>query len=93
MRDPLQNTSLLRQVNERIREVIKAWGDASEPVGFLCECGDPNCVGVVKIMTADYEAIRSAPGRFLLLGGHELEAGEVVARNNGYVIVANPAAA
>jgi hypothetical protein len=87
--DKLRNSSVFRQVNERIREVSTTWADVSEPIGFLCECGDATCTGVMTLNVADYDTVRSAPGHFLLLRGHELpEAEEVVARTNGYLVVA-----
>jgi hypothetical protein len=36
---------------------------------------------------ADYETIRSTPGRFVLLAGHESPAHAVLERMNGYVVV------
>lgn len=81
-----RNSHLIRAVNDRIRDVNDPGGD-SVPVGFLCECGDIDCQGAVDITVADYEAVRSEPGRFLLLAGHESPAYEVLARTNGYVVV------
>jgi hypothetical protein len=86
---PGRNPALIRAVNERIREVSSTWGAASEPVGFLCECGDMDCLGVLKLTIGDFETVRSAEEHFLLVRDHESpDADEVVSRNNGYVIVA-----
>jgi hypothetical protein len=41
-----------------------------EPVGFICECGDDNCVELVDLSIADYDAIRAESGRFVVLLGH-----------------------
>lgn len=81
-----RNSLLIRAVNDRIRDVNDP-GGASEPVGFLCECGDIDCQGAVDMRVADYETIRSRPGRFVLLAGHESPAHEVLARMNGYLVV------
>jgi len=81
-----RNSLLIRAVNDRIREVNDPRGD-SGPVGFLCECGDIDCQGALEITIADYEAVRSTRGRFVLLAGHESQAHEVLARVNGYVVV------
>ena len=81
-----RNSLLIRAVNDRIREVNDPGGD-SVPVGFLCECGDIDCQGALDITVADYEAVRSEPGRFVLVAGHESHAHEVLARMNGYVVV------
>jgi hypothetical protein len=85
--------AILREVNNRIRDVSVARVGVAEPIGFLCECGDVDCLGVIDVTIADYEAIRSLPNRFLVLAGHELhDADDVVARDSGYVIVATSAA-
>jgi hypothetical protein len=81
-----RNSLLIRAVNDRIRDVNDPGGD-SGPVGFLCECGDIDCQGALEITIADYEAVRSTRGRFVLLAGHESQAQEVLARMNGYVVV------
>ena len=81
-----RNSLLIRAVNDRIRDVNDP-GGASGPVGFLCECGDIDCQGAVDMRVADYETIRSRPGRFVLLAGHESPAHEVLARMNGYLVV------
>jgi hypothetical protein len=81
------NRSLFREVNERIRDVSVDRWDGS-PIGFLCECDDPECVEVLDLAIADYDAIRSVPNRFILVRGHESPGVEgVVARSNGYLIV------
>jgi hypothetical protein len=79
--------SLFREVNDRVREVSANWVDREFPVGFLCECGASDCVDVVQLTVGDYEQIRAKRGRFLVVGGHELPADEVVERINGCVVV------
>ena len=84
-----RNSALFRAVNERIRDVSTTWAGASEPVGFLCECGDADCVGVLNLTIPAFEETRSKLDHFLVLRGHESTAAdEVVAQNNGYLIVA-----
>ncbi len=82
-----QRSSVFREVNERIRELSAGWGDA-QPVGFICECDDPACTAPVDLTLAAYDAIRSAPERLVVLPGHEPRRGEVVTRDDGYVVVA-----
>lgn len=81
-----RNSLLIRAVNDRIRDVNDS-GGASGLVGFLCECGDIDCQGALDMRVADYETIRSTPGRFVLLAGHESPAHEILARMNGYLVV------
>jgi hypothetical protein len=85
--DRPRNSALSRHVNDRILEVSRTWGN-SGPIGFLCECGDPDCAALVDLAVEDFEMIRSIPARFLVLRGHEHSAAEaVVASEEGYVIV------
>jgi hypothetical protein len=82
-------SSLYRAVNERILDVSTTWAAGSEPVGFLCECGDENCYGVLNLTIRDFEAIRSAPNQFLVLRGHQTpDVDNVLAQNNGYLVIA-----
>ncbi len=85
-----RNRALFREVNERILAIsAEAWKATAEPVGFVCECDDRGCAELVELMPAEYEAIRAAPRQFLLRHGHESPGvDEVIARSNGYLIVA-----
>ena len=84
---PNRNSRLIQAVNDRIRGVSNPAGEASA-VGLLCECGDIDCQGALNISLADYEAVRTAPGRFVLLRGHESpDVHRVLAGNNGYIVV------
>jgi hypothetical protein len=66
-----RHSSLLREVNERIREISLRWIQVPEPVEFVCECGDEDCVEVVALSISAYDAIRAEPGRFVVLANHE----------------------
>ena len=79
MPDRPGNSSLLRQINERILEVSTTWTGAAAPIGFLCECGDADCVSVVTLTADDYDAIRATPGRVVLHRGHPPVGAEEVA--------------
>ena len=70
MPDRPANSSLLRQVNDRILEVSRTWASAAAPIGFVCECGDSDCVSIVTLTADDYDAIRSSPKGFVLHRGH-----------------------
>jgi hypothetical protein len=84
-----RNSALFRAVNERIRDVSTTWAGASEPVGFLCECGGADCDEVLNLTIPAFEAVRSRLDHFLVLRGHESpDVDDVVAENNGYSIVA-----
>jgi hypothetical protein len=84
-----RNSALFRAVNERIRDVSTTWAGASEPIGFLCECGDADCDGVLQTTIPTFEATRSKVDHFLVLRGHESPGGDrVIAQDDGYLIVA-----
>jgi hypothetical protein len=87
-----QNETLFREVNERVEEL--AVGLTSVPQtddfssAFVCECGSETCVEPVRTTRSEYEAVRSNPGRFLVLPGHEDPAVErVVERHERYWVV------
>jgi hypothetical protein len=52
---PVRST-LLREVNDRIREVGRD-GDASI-LEFVCECGGGSCIAMVELTTGEYDGIR-----------------------------------
>jgi hypothetical protein len=84
------NEALLREVNERIREVgegLQVLPDG-ELLDFRCECGQPACESPVSMTTAEYEQVRSDNDRFAVLPGHEEEKIErVMERTDRYLIV------
>ncbi len=86
MRAAVANRSLFREVNQRILAIaLETWKARSEPIGFVCECG--GCTELVQLLRAEYEAVRSTRGQFVLLSGHESpELDHVAARANGYLI-------
>src|ERR671930_749536 len=87
------NEGLLRDVNDRIEEVMGQWdsrGEGPEPreADFLCECGDDNCTEKVRLTFAAYEDVRSDETHFVVFPGHEKQGVEdVVAHGDSYRIV------
>jgi hypothetical protein len=47
-----------RLVNEEILNVATRFDDGITPFEFVCECGDPECVGLVKMTLAEYRATK-----------------------------------
>lgn len=83
-----RNEAIFRSVNEKIEGVNLAFGEVSERMQLVCECGDAHCADPVELTIAAYEALRSDPAMFAVLPGHELlEAEQVVERHEGYVVV------
>jgi hypothetical protein len=65
----VQSRAVLRQVNDRVLEVMTAMGTQVEG-DYLCECGREDCLAVVELSADDYEAIRSDADRLVLASGH-----------------------
>jgi hypothetical protein len=66
-----RNEALFREVNERIEDVGTTLLPDDQPMEFLCECDDPDCVEKVSATRAEYEAIRAVATQFVVLAGHE----------------------
>ena len=84
-----KNEAIFREVNERINDVTRE--DTAE---YLCECGYATCTETIQMTVAEYEGVRSDPTHFALLPGHEIpDLEEVVARNEGFLVVRKKAGA
>jgi hypothetical protein len=84
-----KNEAVFREVNERINDVTRE--NASE---YLCECANATCTETIQMTVSDYENVRSVPTHFAVLPGHELpDLEEVVARNEGFLVVRKKAGA
>jgi hypothetical protein len=88
----VKNETLFREVNERVLELAVGFAGAGEPDeflnGFVCECGRDNCVELVQVSRAQYEAVRSDPRRFVVVPGHEdVTVERVVERRGRYWVV------
>jgi hypothetical protein len=83
-----QNESLLREVNERLRDLGEGFSIVSEEAEFICECGSSSCMERVHMPLATYEEIRSDPKRFFVIKGHELpEYEKIVDETSGFLVV------
>lgn len=58
---------LLREVNERIAEIVPQ----SAPGEFLCECGRNDCTETLEVPSRVFKIVLSSPNLFLILPGHE----------------------
>ena len=65
--DGVRRASLIREVNERIRE-ISGRLDSFE---VRCECGRHDCDRTVELTGARWEEIRRAERAFVVAPGHE----------------------
>jgi hypothetical protein len=88
-----RNEDRFREANERLEQAVAAGGTANGGrVEFLCECADLDCTESVAMTLTDYRRLRSDATWFAVRPGHEVEDVEqVVARGDGYLIVAKRA--
>ena len=87
-----ENESRFRLVNERLRDLViddaARHGEHAEALSVLCECGNVDCTDKVDLSLSEYEWVRSASARFVIVPGHEIDDAErVVREGNGYAIV------
>jgi hypothetical protein len=83
-----RNEVLLREVNERLRELGEGFSLVAEESEFVCECADSSCVERVRMTLAAYEEVRSDPKRFIVVKGHELpEYEKIVEESSEYLVV------
>jgi hypothetical protein len=88
----VENQEIFRSANERLSGIVEAGSVTAEPVPFLCECADVECMGRVDLTLDEYRELRSHERRFVMLHGHARTAGEgVVAERKGYDITEKPA--
>jgi hypothetical protein len=85
--EEVRRQALFREVNEQIEKLSDGWELFDGSLSVLCECGRPGCNEAIDVPRTLYDDVRSAPHRFLLKAGHEIEdVDAVIARNDGYLI-------
>lgn len=78
---------LIREVNERVRDVVAPLLAAREEGEFLCECADEACIETIRLDLEEYGAVRASPRRFVMIPGHQDGIGEVVVQGNRRFVV------
>jgi hypothetical protein len=82
------NEAVFREVNERIETLAETFDLGSQPLDFICECGDASCVQRIHMTHEEYEELRSESHQFAVYPGHVApDVEEVVGRRGGYDIV------
>lgn len=84
-----RNETLVRQVNERVKDVSDAFSDVDpSPIDFMCECGRADCTEPISLTLGEYEQVRSVPTHFFVLPDHVIPEVEAVVREGDrYVVV------
>jgi hypothetical protein len=86
----VENNTVFREANERIRERAVEYDADMERIPFLCECPRPGCVEIVRLTLSEYGNVRSDSNHFITAVGHEEAeepAGHVVSRCDRFVVV------
>lgn len=83
-----QNQTRFREANEGFHDAVADHVLASQPVPFVCECADDDCLGTVRVLLREWEAVASKRNHFLMEAGHERSEGEEVVGSVGEYQVA-----
>ena len=82
-----RNESLFRSLNERLDQVREVTS-AEEPTEYFCECAQRGCASTVALSSQEYELVRSAGDRFLVIPDHVVpDIEQVLEEHENYWIV------
>ena len=82
-----RNESLFRSLNERL-EQVRQGVSAYEPTEYFCECAQRSCATMVALSPQEYEHVRSAGDRFLVVPEHVVpDVEHVLEKHSTYWIV------
>jgi hypothetical protein len=65
-----RNEILLRQVNERLRDLGESFSVVAEQADFVCECADARCAEQIQLTLDAYERVRSESRWFVVIREH-----------------------
>ena len=82
------NEAVYREVNEKLRTVNEVFATITDHFEIMCECGHQTCHERLSITPRAYEELRSDPGLFAIVPGHEIpDVEDVVAETEAYAVV------
>lgn len=82
------NEAAFREVNERIKALMKSFESRSDRLDLICECGDGGCTSRIELDPEEYERLRSDSLTFAVAKGHDVPGvEEIVERRTGYDVV------
>ena len=70
------NQLRFREANELLHDAVEDHVQKGQPVPFLCECADDDCLGTVNVLLSEWEAVASQHNHFLMEPGHQHSEGE-----------------
>jgi hypothetical protein len=86
-----ENQEVFRSANERLSGAVGERIASAEPVPFLCECADEECMGRVELTLDEYRELRSHARHFVMLHDHARTPGEhIVEERDGHDITLKP---
>jgi hypothetical protein len=87
----LSQPELLRHVNQEIENLWLSRLRPDDALPVVCECADPRCIALVNVTLATFQ---DAVERrlFLVIAGHTIHGGTIVAGGDGWELVAPPPA-
>lgn len=82
------NEAVFREVNERIKALVKSFESRSDRLDLICECGNGGCTSRIELDPGEYERLRSDSLTFAVAKGHDVPGvEEIVERRSGYDVV------
>jgi hypothetical protein len=75
-----------RDVNDRIREVCRAFGSRG-PMQLFCECSRPSCLTPILLEPELYDAVRASEEGSIVVPAHASPSADIVARSQAYWVV------
>lgn len=83
-----RNEARFREINENLAEVHDRSSTVlSSTLGFVCECGDPDCNQALALTLNEFEEIRRDPNNFVVIPGHQFPDFERVEDSNSRFLV------
>jgi hypothetical protein len=62
---------IFRDVNQRIARISRVQEETAS--NFLCECGQEDCISMIRLELADYDEIRRTSRFFIAASGHAVK--------------------
>ena len=84
-----ENEARFRDANERIEAAFERLEPNVQTIPFVCECGRPDCLQILRLTLKQYESVRQHPRYFACAPGHQITGeglGRVVQEHSTFVV-------